>query len=170
MEIPSPSTDDPRRVWQPGEEPAASAARPRDDAGGSRRAQRRPRHRGQPHRERQARPASIDGGEAGRSRWPQRKRSAALSTRPASHRLSAVEGRPLSQCAYFVLNVCRSGTTELTGAIFILAHPLPLVSARLFAGTGEGDGKEVLSDGRLLSAQNADAQGSCICSGILEKT
>jgi hypothetical protein len=170
MEIWVASTDDPRRVWQPGEEPAASAARPRDDAGGSRRAQRRSRHRGQPHRERQARPPSLNGAEVGRSRWPYRKRSAPLSIRPASRRLSAVGDRPFSRRAYFVLNTCRSGATGLTGAIFILAHPLPLVSARRFAGAGKGDGKEVLSAGRLLSAQNACAQGKCLCSDILEKT
>jgi hypothetical protein len=138
MEICFLSTDDPQRVWQPGEEPAASAARPRNDAGGSRGAQRCPRHRGQPHRGRQARPPSLNGAEVGRSRWTQRKRSAPLSTRPASCPLSkVVRGRPISRRAYFVLNVCRSGTTELTGAIFILAHPLPLVSARRFAGAGE---------------------------------
>jgi hypothetical protein len=41
--------------------------------------------------------------------------------------MRAAEDRPVSRRAYFVLNTCRSGTTELTGAIFILAHPLPPV-------------------------------------------
>ncbi|MDX6601445.1 MAG: hypothetical protein QOF13_647 [Solirubrobacterales bacterium] len=123
MEIRLLSTDDPRRVWQPWEEPAASAARPQDDAGGSGRAQRRACHRGQPHRERQARPPSLNGGEVGRGRWPHRERSAPLSIRPASRRLSAVEGRPFSWGAYFVLNVCRSGATGLTGVIFIPLTP-----------------------------------------------
>ncbi len=125
MEIHINRTDDPRRVWQPGEEPAACAARPRNDAGGSRGTQRRPRHRGQPHRERQARPPSLDGPAPGRGRRSQRKRSAALSIRPASGRSSATGDRPIAQRAYFIFNVWRSGTTGLTGAIFILAHPLP---------------------------------------------
>lgn len=98
MEICSLNADDPRRVWQPGEEPAASPARPQDDAGGSRRAERCPRHRGQPHRERQARPPSVDGAEAGGSRWPQCKRSAPLSIRPASVSFSVTGDRPLSGC------------------------------------------------------------------------
>lgn len=123
MEIRLLSTDDPGRVWQPWEEPAACAARPRYDAGGSGRAQRRACHRGQPHRERQARPPSLNGGEIGRGRWPHRERSAPLSIRPASRRLSAVEGRPFSWGAYFVLNVCRSGATGLTGVIFIPLTP-----------------------------------------------
>lgn len=137
MEIGVLSTDDPGRVWQPWEEPAASAARPQDDAGGSRRTQRRSRHRGQSHRERQARPPGLDGAEAGKSRWPHRQRSAPLSSRSASRRLSALGGRPFSERAYFVLNVCRSGATGLTDAIFIVPHPLPLVSARRFAGAGK---------------------------------
>lgn len=168
MEIRFLTADDPRRVWQPREEPAASAARPQDDAGGSCGAKRRSRHRGQPHRERQARPPSFNGAEAGRSRWPHRERSAPLSVRPTSRRLSAAGGRPFSRRAYFVLNTCRSGATGLTGAIFILAHPLPLVSARLLPGR-EREGKEILSAGCLLSAQNSDALGKCICSDIFEK-
>jgi len=172
MEISLVTTDDPRRVWQPGEEPAASAARPQDDAGGSRGTQRRSRHRGQPHRERQARPPGLDGAEAGESRRPQRKRSAPLNIGPASGSLSAVGGRPLccAQRIYFVLYTCRSGATESTGVIFILAHPLPLVSARRFAGAGKGHAKEILSAGRLLSDQNARAEDRRLCSGILEKT
>jgi hypothetical protein len=82
----------------------------------------------------------------------------------------AVEGRPFSWPAYFVLNVCRSGATGFTGVIFIPLTPSPLVSARRFAGAGEREGKEVLSASRLLNAQNADAQGKYICSDILEKT
>lgn len=123
MEIRLLSTDDPERVWQPWEEPAASAARPQDDAGGSRGEQRRSRHRGQPYRERQARPPSLNGAEVGRGRWPHRERSAPLSIRPASRRFSAVEGRPFSRRVYFVLNVCRSGATGLTGVIFIPLTP-----------------------------------------------
>lgn len=53
--------------------------------------------------------------------------------------------------------------------IFILAHPLPLVSARPLPGR-EREGKQMLSGGRLLSAQKADGQGKSICSGILDKT
>jgi hypothetical protein len=48
----------------------------------------------------------------------------------------AAEDRPVSRRAYLVLNTCRSGTTESTDAIFILTHPLPLVSARRTAGAG----------------------------------
>jgi hypothetical protein len=70
---------------------------------------------------------------------------------------------------YFVLNTCRSDVTRLIGTIFILAHPLPLVSARLVPGR-EREGKQMLSAGRLLSAQKADGQGKSICSGILDKT
>lgn len=79
------------------------------------------------------------------------------------------EAGPLRR-AYFDLNTCRSGATGLTGAIFILAHPLPLVSARRVAGARKGDGKEILSAGRLLSAQNANARGKSLCSDFLEKT
>lgn len=125
MELRFSSTDDSGCVWQPREEPAASTARPQDDAGGSRRAQRCSRHRGQPHRERQARPPGLHGAEVGRSRWPQHKRSAALSIRPASCRFPAAGGRPFSRQAYFVFNVCRSGTTGPTGAIFIPCSPPP---------------------------------------------
>lgn len=168
MEIRFLTADDPGRVWQPGEEPAAGAARPRNDAGGSRGTKRGSRHRGQPHRERQARPPSLNGSEVGRSRWSHRERSAALSIRPASRRFSAAGGRPFSRRAYFVLNTCRSGATDLTGAIFILAHPLPFVSARPLSGR-EREGKEILSASRLLIAQNPDAREKCICSDIPEK-
>ena len=168
MEIRFLTADDPWRVWQLGEEPAASAARPQDDAGGSGGAQRRSCHRDQPHRGRQARSSSLNGAEVGRRCWPHRERSAPLSIRPTSCRLAAVGGRPFSRRAYFVLNTCRSGATGLTGAIFILAHPLPLVSARPLPGR-EREGKEILSAGRLLSAQNSDARDECICSDIPEK-
>lgn len=47
-----------------------------------------------------------------------------LTTRPVPGPKRAAEDRPVSLRAYFVLNTCRSGTTELTDAIFILAHPL----------------------------------------------
>lgn len=170
MEIRSLNTDDPRRVWQPGEEPAACAARPRDDAGGSCGKQWRSRHRGQPHRERQARPPGLDGAEAGKSPRPHRQRSAPLSIRPTSRRLSVVGGRPFSRRSYFVLNTCRSGATGLTGAIFIPYSPPPARQRPAICRGGKGDGKEFLSARSLLNAQNAYAQGMCLCSGILEKT
>jgi len=68
----------------------------------------------------------------------------ALTTRPVPGPKRAAEDRPVSRCAYFVLNTCRSGTTELTGAIFILAHPLPPVRPGGSPGP-KGDAKEILN-------------------------
>lgn len=53
---------------------------------------------------------------------------------------------PYSLGAYFVLYTCRSGTTVLTDAIFILAHPLPLVAPGLVPGA-TGEGKDFLNAG-----------------------
>lgn len=162
------STDDPMRVWQPWEEPAASAARPRDDAGGSGRAQRRACDRGQPHRERQARPSSLNGGEVGRGRWPHRERSAPLSIRPASSPLSAVRGRPFSQ-PYFAFNVCRSGAAVFTGVIFISSSPPPARQPPADCRGGSGKAKEILNVKRLVNAQRIRHRVQGLCSGASEK-
>lgn len=145
MEIYLASTDDLRRVWRPWEEPPACPAGPRNDAGGRCRTQRRSCHRGQPDRERQARPPGLDGAEARGGRRRQRERSSSLIGRPTSRRLSAVGGRPFSRRAYFVLKTCRSGATRLTGTIFIFAHPLPLVSARHSPGREKGRVRKFLA-------------------------
>jgi hypothetical protein len=168
MEIHPASADDPRRVWQPGEEPAASAARPQDDAGGSRGAQRRSRHRGQPHRERQARSPSLNCGAVGRGSWPHRKRPAPLSIRPASSPLSAVGGRPFSP-PYFAFSVCRSGTTVATGAIFISFSPPPARQPPAVGRGGRGQGKEILNAKRLVNAQHIRHPLQRLCSGTSEQ-
>jgi hypothetical protein len=84
--------------------------------------------------------------------------------------LSAVEGRPCSRRPLLRLKRLQKRRDRIDGRDLHPSHPLPLVSARRFAGAGEREGKEVLSAGCVLSAQNADAQGEYICSGFLEKT
>lgn len=98
MEICFPSTDDPRRVWRPWEEPPACSAGSRNDAGGSRGAQRRPCHRGQPHRERQARPEGLDRAPSGKSGRRRCGRPPSLSFRPAPAPLRVTGGRPSGLC------------------------------------------------------------------------
>jgi hypothetical protein len=81
----------------------------------------------------------------------------ALTTRPVPGPKRAAEDRPVSLRAYFVFSVCRSGTTELTDAIFILAHPLPLVGPG-FVPRPTGEGKDFLNAGVLVSASHAQAR------------
>lgn len=168
MEIQCIRPDDPRRVWQPGEEPAASAARPQNDAGGSRRAQWRSCDGGQPHRGRQARPPSLNSGATGRSSWSHRKRSSPLSIRPAPSPLSAVGGRPFSQ-PYLAFNVCRSGATAFTGMIFISSSPPPARQPPAGCRGGRGKAKEILNVKRLVNAQHIRHRVQRICSGASEK-
>lgn len=94
MEICLASADDLRRVWRPWEEPPACPAGLRNDAGGSCRTQRRSRDRGQPDRERQARPPSLDGPKTCRGSRRQRKRSSSLSDWPVSVPFLAAGDRP----------------------------------------------------------------------------
>jgi hypothetical protein len=170
MEIYLASTDDLRRVWQLWEEPPACPAGPRDDAGGSCRPQRRPRDGGQPNRERQARPPGLDGAEARGGCRRQRKRSSSLSGRPTSRRLSAVGGRPIFAARLLRLENLQKRRNPTDGHDLHLYSPPPARQRPALAGTGEREGKEILSACSLLSAQNAGAQGPCICSDILDKT
>ena len=52
--------------------------------------------------------------------------AAVLTTRPVPGPVRAAGDQPVSRRAYFVLYACRSGTTELTGAIFIPCSPPPV--------------------------------------------
>lgn len=168
MEIQCIRADDPRRVWQSGEESAACAARPRNDAGGSSGTQRRSCDGGQPHRGRQARPPSLNGGATGRSSWSDRKRSSPLSVRPASNPLSAVRGRPFSQ-PYFAFSVCTSGATVSTGVIFISSSPPPARQPPADCRGGRGKAKEILNVKRLVNAQHIRHRVQRLCSGASEK-
>jgi hypothetical protein len=81
--------------------------------------------------------------------------------------MRAAEDRPLSRRAYFVLNVCRSGTTELTDAIFILAHPL--LPVRPGGPRGQrGNAKEILSVGFSVNANHACARARTYAAAHLE--
>jgi hypothetical protein len=160
MEIYLANADDLRRVWRPWEEPPACPAGSRNDAGGSCRAQRRSRDRGQPDRERQARPAGLDGTEARRGCRGQCERPSSLSSRPAPCLCQWPEADPFSRRAYFVLNTCKSGATRLTGTIFILAHPLPLVSARLLPGRERGRVRKCLALAACLALRIPMHRGS----------
>ncbi len=168
MEIQRIRADHSRRVWQSGEEPAASAARPQDDAGGSRGAQRRSCDGGQPHRERQARPPGLNGGATGRSSWSHRKRTSPLSVRPASSPLSAVRGRPFSQ-PYFAFNVCTSGATVFTGMTFISSSPPPARQPPAGRRGGRSKAKEILNVKRLVNAQHIRHHPQRLCSGASEQ-
>ena len=123
MVLCDPSTDDSLRGRQSRQEPSACPRSARADARASSRTQRRPRHRGQPDRGRQARPEGLDGGTAGQSSRRPAGRPSALTTGPAPGPKRAAEDRPLFRCAYRTFTMCRSGTTELTDAIFILLTP-----------------------------------------------
>jgi DNA-binding transcriptional ArsR family regulator len=62
--------------------------------------------------------------------------------------------------AYFVLKTCKSGATRLTGTIFILAHPLPLVSARLLPGRERGRVRKFLALADCLALRIPMHRGS----------
>ncbi len=83
--------------------------------------------------------------------------------------MRAAEDRPVSRRAYRTFTMCRSGTTESTDAIFILNHPLPLVSPRRIAGRGRSQTKENLSVEVLVSAHHALALAKTYAQGISEK-
>lgn len=148
------SADYPQCARRSRQKPSSCARAGMPDAGGGGRAQRRSCHRGQPDRERQARSARLDATASRRSRGSRARRSAALTIRPVPGPMRAAEDRPVSRRAYFVLNTCKSGTTELTGAIFILAHPLPHVGPGLVPGA-TGEGKDFLNAGVSISANRA---------------
>jgi hypothetical protein len=116
------STDDPLRGRQSRQEPSACPRSARTDTGASRRTQRRPRHRGQPDRGRQARPEGLDGGTACQSGRRTAGRPAALTNGPVPGPMRAGDW-PVSRCAYFTFTICRSGTTGSTGTIFISCSP-----------------------------------------------
>jgi len=169
MEICPASTDDPRRVWRPWEEPPACPAGSRNDARGSCRTQRCSRDRGQPDRERQARSPGLDGKEARRGCRRQCERSSSLSSRPASSSSLAVRGRPFLRPAYFAFNVCRSGTTALAGAIFISSSPPPARQPPASCRGGKSKAKEILIVKRLINAQRIRYRVKRLCSGTSEK-
>jgi hypothetical protein len=75
-------------------------------------------------------------------------------TRPIPGPLERPKTGLLSRHAYFVLYVCRSGTTELMGAIFIL------LTSYLMSGFS-GDVRVGLRDGGLesLSGQTGPSHG-----------
>src|SRR5213595_652305 len=136
------NTDDPLCGRQPRQESSACPRGRQNDAGGSSRTQRRPRHRGLADRGQQARPEGLHGGTVGQGGRCPSERSAALTTRPIPGPVRAAEDRPVSRRAYFPLNVCISGTAESTDAIFILAHPLSPV--RPDVARPKGNAKENL--------------------------
>jgi hypothetical protein len=160
------SADYPQRARHPRQKPSPCARTGRLDAGAGGRTQRRSCHRGQPDRERQARSAGLDLGTTGQGPGSLAGRAAALASGPAPGPKRAAEDRPVSLRAYFVLNVCRSGTTESTDAIFILAHPLPLVGPGLVPGA-TGEGKDFLNAGILVSANHARAPARTYARTIL---
>lgn len=170
MEIYRSSADDLRRVWRPWEEPPACPAGSQNDAGGSCRTQRGSRNRGQPDRERQARPPSLDGAEACRGGRSQRERSSSLSSRPAPALAPAAGGRPFFATHLLRLKHLQKWRDPTDGHDLHPCSPPPARQRPALAGTGEREGKEILSAGRLLIAQKTDAQGKSICSEILEKT
>jgi hypothetical protein len=83
--------------------------------------------------------------------------------------MRAAEDRPVSRRAYRTFTMCRSGTTESTDAIFILDHPLPLVSPRRIAGRGRAQTKENLSVEALVSAHHSRALAKTYAQRISEK-
>jgi hypothetical protein len=168
MEIYLANADDLRRVWRPWEEPPACPAGPRNDSGGSCGTQRRSRDRGQPNRERQARPPGLNGAETGRGRRRQRERPSSLSGRPASAPMSAAGGRPFSQL-YFAFNVCRSGAAVFTGVIFISSSPPPARQPPAGCGGGRCQGKEILNVKRLINVQHIRYCVKRLCSDASEK-
>lgn len=167
MEIYLASADDLRRVWRSWEEPPACPAGPKNDAGGSCRKQRRSRDRGQPDRERQARPAGFDGAAASRGRRRQRKRSSSLDRRPAPCPCQRPEADPLQ--LYFAFSVWRSGATVFTGMTFISSSPPPARQPPAVCRGGRGQGKEILNAKRLVNAQHIRHPLQRLCSGTSEK-
>lgn len=70
---------------------------------------------------------------------------------------------------YFVLNVCRSGTTESTDAIFILAHPLPC-QARRIAWAKEGMLRKILALALWLALGQPERRGKTYAQAGLENS
>lgn len=175
----SAKADDPRRgrqisqgrhqarAWQ---EPSGGSRASQADAGGRGGAKRRPSDRGIEDRGRQARSPHCHRRGPGRSRWRLGERSVeALTTGPVPVLTQAAGDRPLLRRAYRTFTMRRSGTTESTDAIFILDHPLPLVSSRRIAGRGRAQTKENLSVETLVSAHHARALAKTYAQRISEK-
>jgi len=105
MEKLAASADYLRRARRPRQKPPPCAPTGRPDPGGSGRTQRRPRHRGQPDRARQARSASLDTGTTRQGRRSLTERPAALTNGPAPFPVRSAGDRPSTWCLMLLENL-----------------------------------------------------------------